>query len=529
MASSISGQDLELPSSFGSEGTTDLEVTENAGEQAISFNQQFLDSLASAPGSDKSHRQGAEKSSSASSRSASPRSNTSEERRKLENEVALLRKTIERNEATAALEVERMKHELEMQKLHHGMAMLSKELEIEKERATRRMSPPEKPSDSSGQVPGYKAGLAFRQELRFNGSPGTFTPFVTEIIFTCGARQLSDQATLQEIVCRCDNSSPGVGARQWLENSYSNGSAGAMVLPSLTGLLADLRLKYQKGQDETAAVKGLMLPSMKERQASGADSLVIWRSKQRRTQQLQIPDLPIEYQYHCLMCLLRDEEVTTFEAALEKDDAVSRRTLFHLQAHPGDDSVGKREAHFAAKLKTLTAWLEKEGQATNGPTAGTARVAAVREVWHATETVTERDDEEATSQGDTPVDGVGSAGPPPNVVNSATLLCVEAEVARVMAIRDRATFTAARRFPFYHGSHMEGTDEQKKQKYERNKAEFEKRKQQQQCFMCTMDALGKTQCKWADCPHHGTAASPATKMKHVVPGFNGPRHAGGTA
>ena len=53
MASSISGQDRELPSSFGSEGTTDLEVTENAGEQAISFNQRFLDSLASAPGSDK--------------------------------------------------------------------------------------------------------------------------------------------------------------------------------------------------------------------------------------------------------------------------------------------------------------------------------------------------------------------------------------------------------------------------------------------------------------------------------------------
>jgi hypothetical protein len=68
-------------------------------------------------------------------------------------------------------------------------------------------------------------------------------------------------------------------------------------------------------------------------------------------------------------------------------------------------------------------------------------------------------------------------------------LCVEAEVARVMVIQDQATFTAARRFPFYHGSHMEGTDEQKKQKYERNKAEFEKRKQQQQCFMCTMDAL----------------------------------------
>ena len=54
---------------------------------------------------------------------------------------------------------------------------------------------------------------------------------------------------------------------------------------------------------------------------------------------------------------------------------------------------------------------------------------------------------------------------------------------------------------------MEGTDEQKKQKYERNKAEFEKRKEQQQCFMCTMDALGKTKCKWADCPHHSTTAS----------------------
>ena len=37
------------------------------------------------------------------------------------------------------------------------------------------------------------------------------------------------------------------------------------------------------------------------------------------------------------MCLLRDEEVTTFEAALEKDDTVSRKTLFYLQAHPGDD------------------------------------------------------------------------------------------------------------------------------------------------------------------------------------------------
>ena len=60
------------------------------------------------------------------------------------------------------------------------------------------------------------------------------------------------------------------------------------------------------------------------------------------------------------------------EGQLEKDDAVSRKTLFHLQAHPGDNLVGKLEAHFAAKLKTLTAWLEKEGQAINRPTAGTA-------------------------------------------------------------------------------------------------------------------------------------------------------------
>ena len=196
MESSISGQDRELLSSFGSKGTTDLECwrTSDLLQSAIPGFACFSARI----------RQGAEKSSSASSRSASPRSDTSEERRKLENEVALLRKTIERNEATAALEVElmSMKHELEMQKLHHEKAMLSKELEFEKERATWRMSPPEKPSDSSGQVPGYKAGLAFRPELRFNGSPGTFTPFVTEIIFTCGARQLSDQATLQEIVCR---------------------------------------------------------------------------------------------------------------------------------------------------------------------------------------------------------------------------------------------------------------------------------------------------------------------------------------
>ena len=134
------------------------------------------------------------------------------------------------------------------------------------------------------------------------------------------------------------------------------------------------------------------------------------------------------------MCLLHDEEVMTFEAALEKDDTVSRKNLFHLQAHSGDDLVGKLEVHFAAKLKTLTAWLEKEGQATNWPTAGTARVAAVREVLHATETVTDRDDEEETSQGDTPAHDVGSVGPIPNVVNSVTLLCVEAEVARVMEI-----------------------------------------------------------------------------------------------
>ena len=83
---------------------------------------------------------------------------------------------------------------------------------------------------------------------------------------------------------------------------------------------------------------------MKERQASSADCLVMWRSKQLRTQQLQIPDLPVEYQYHCLMCLLSEKEVTTFEASLEKDIAVSQKTLFHLQAHPGDDlsASGKR-------------------------------------------------------------------------------------------------------------------------------------------------------------------------------------------
>ena len=94
-----------------------------------------------------------------------------------------------------------MRHELEMQKLHHEKAMLSKDLEFEKERATLRMSPPEKPSDSSGQVPGYKAGLAFQPELCFNGLPGKFAVFVTEILFSCGALQLSEQATLQEIVC----------------------------------------------------------------------------------------------------------------------------------------------------------------------------------------------------------------------------------------------------------------------------------------------------------------------------------------
>ena len=89
-------------------------------------------------------------------------------------------------------------------------------------------------------------------------------------------------------------------------------------------------------------------------------------------------------------------------------------------------------------------WLEKEGQATNGPTARTALVAAVRKVPHATETITDRDDKEETSQRDTPEDIVGSAGPPPNVVNLETLLCVEAEVARVMVILERATFTASR-------------------------------------------------------------------------------------
>ena len=35
MELSTLGQDLELPSSFGGKGTTDLKVTDNAGEQAI--------------------------------------------------------------------------------------------------------------------------------------------------------------------------------------------------------------------------------------------------------------------------------------------------------------------------------------------------------------------------------------------------------------------------------------------------------------------------------------------------------------
>ena len=98
-------------------------------------------------------------------------------------------------------------HELEMQKLHHEKTMLSKDLEFEKERATLCMLPPEKQSDSSGQVPGYKAGLAFQPELCFNGLQGTFTTFVTEILFICRAHQLSEPATLQEIVCQCYNSS----------------------------------------------------------------------------------------------------------------------------------------------------------------------------------------------------------------------------------------------------------------------------------------------------------------------------------
>ena len=48
--------------------------------------------------------------------------------------MALSRKTIELNEATAALELElkSMRHELEMQRLHHEKAMLSKDLEFEK-------------------------------------------------------------------------------------------------------------------------------------------------------------------------------------------------------------------------------------------------------------------------------------------------------------------------------------------------------------------------------------------------------------
>ena len=57
--------------------------------------------------------------------------------------MALLLKTIEHNKATAALELElkSMRHELEMQKLHHEKAMISKDLEFEKERSTWHMSP----------------------------------------------------------------------------------------------------------------------------------------------------------------------------------------------------------------------------------------------------------------------------------------------------------------------------------------------------------------------------------------------------
>ena len=84
-----------------------------------------------------------------------------------------------------------MRHQIEMQKLHREKAMLSKDLEFEKERATLCMSPPEKQRDSSGQVPGYKAGLAFQPELCFNGLPDTFTTFVMEILLTFGACQLS--------------------------------------------------------------------------------------------------------------------------------------------------------------------------------------------------------------------------------------------------------------------------------------------------------------------------------------------------
>ena len=81
---------MELLSSFGSKGTTDLEVivTNNAGKH-VTLNQLFLDSFASATvtGSDKYHQQGAEKSSSASLQSASPspRSDSSKERCKLQN------------------------------------------------------------------------------------------------------------------------------------------------------------------------------------------------------------------------------------------------------------------------------------------------------------------------------------------------------------------------------------------------------------------------------------------------------------
>ena len=110
--------------------------------------------------------QRAGRSSPAPSRSASTGSNAIKDRLKLQNEVAQLCKTIERNEATAALEweIRNMRHELSVQKLNHELAlrreanekaMLLKDLAFEKERSTLHVSPREKPSDDrAGQVPG---------------------------------------------------------------------------------------------------------------------------------------------------------------------------------------------------------------------------------------------------------------------------------------------------------------------------------------------------------------------------------------
>ena len=153
----------------------------------MTLNARLLDSFASATGSDKSHQRGAEKCLPASSRSASPESGTSEERLKLQNEVAQLRKTIERNEATAALELDlnSIKHELEIQKLKHEQAMLRKDLESEKERSTQRMSPPEKPARQLRPSPGVQGRDRVQARAVFQWVARHVFHFVTEILFAC--------------------------------------------------------------------------------------------------------------------------------------------------------------------------------------------------------------------------------------------------------------------------------------------------------------------------------------------------------